>query len=260
MLVEETLFGTRDKVANAIEMLRQFEPIEGYYLAFSGGKDSCVIKQLAIESGVKFDAHYSVTTIDPPELVRFIRDMHPDVDFMRPKVGFFTRLVEQGSPPFPQARWCCKEFKENGGDGRFVITGIRGDESNKRAGRRMVEVCMKSKLGKRYLNIIHDWSSSDVWDFIRMRGIEYCSLYDEGFDRLGCVMCPMASTERTRREVERWPKIARAFEKAFDRIYERRVKENHPIIKRFSSGHAMYVGWAFGEREEAASDQSVLFE
>lgn len=39
-LVEETLFGQIDKVQTAIDRLKAFEPREGYYLAFSGGKDS----------------------------------------------------------------------------------------------------------------------------------------------------------------------------------------------------------------------------
>ena len=39
-LLEETLFGTSDKVAIAIQRLRTFVPPEGYYLAFSGGKDN----------------------------------------------------------------------------------------------------------------------------------------------------------------------------------------------------------------------------
>ena len=38
VLVENTLFGVRDKVKDALEMLREFEPEEGYYLAYSGGK------------------------------------------------------------------------------------------------------------------------------------------------------------------------------------------------------------------------------
>lgn len=62
--------------ARAIALLRLHEPPEGYYLAFSGGKDSCVIKELAKRAGVKFDAHYGNTTIDPPELVRFIKKFH----------------------------------------------------------------------------------------------------------------------------------------------------------------------------------------
>lgn len=40
MLIEETLFGTVDKVQVAIERLRAFEPKDRpYWLAFSGGKD-----------------------------------------------------------------------------------------------------------------------------------------------------------------------------------------------------------------------------
>lgn len=34
----------KDKVQVAIDRLKAFEPPEGYYLAFSGGKDSVVIK------------------------------------------------------------------------------------------------------------------------------------------------------------------------------------------------------------------------
>jgi len=46
-LIEYDLIdGKIDKVAIAIVRLKEFEPEEGYYLAFSGGKDSVVIKQL----------------------------------------------------------------------------------------------------------------------------------------------------------------------------------------------------------------------
>ena len=84
-LIEETLFGTVDKVQIAIDRLKAFEPADGYWLAFSGGKDSVVIKRLAQMAGVKFEAHYSVTSVDPPELVRFIKDVHPDVSFDIPR-------------------------------------------------------------------------------------------------------------------------------------------------------------------------------
>ena len=74
-----------DKVEKAIMRLRTYEPPEGYYLCFSGGKDSVVIKALADMAGVKYDAHYAVASVDPPELVRFIKDKHPDVAFNIPK-------------------------------------------------------------------------------------------------------------------------------------------------------------------------------
>ena len=54
------------KIDTFIRMLQSFEPEEGYYLAFSGGKDSQCIYHLAKMAGVKFDAHYNVTSVYPP--------------------------------------------------------------------------------------------------------------------------------------------------------------------------------------------------
>ena len=66
-------FEGKTKAEIAIARLQNFEPPDGYYLAFSGGKDSVTILALAKQAGVKFDAHYHYTTCDPPELVQFIR-------------------------------------------------------------------------------------------------------------------------------------------------------------------------------------------
>lgn len=41
----------QNKVRKSIERLKAFEPEEGYYLAFSGGKDSVVCKAL-LDGGV----------------------------------------------------------------------------------------------------------------------------------------------------------------------------------------------------------------
>lgn len=51
MLIENTLFGERNKVKIAIQRLQEFEPKEGYLLAFSGGKDSQVVYHLAKMGG-----------------------------------------------------------------------------------------------------------------------------------------------------------------------------------------------------------------
>ena len=61
----------------------------GYYLAFSGGKDSAVLYYLAKDAGVQFRAFYNVTTIDPPENVYYIREHFPDVEFVHPPENFF---------------------------------------------------------------------------------------------------------------------------------------------------------------------------
>ena len=135
MIHQLDIYG-KDKVDLAIETLRFFEPKDGsgYYLAFSGGKDSVCIKALADMAGVKYDAHYNVTSVDPPELVRFIKQFHPDVMFERrirdgKPVTMWRLIREKGFPPTRLTRFCCTELKENGGEGRIVVTGVRWAES-----------------------------------------------------------------------------------------------------------------------------------
>jgi hypothetical protein len=58
-------------VERACALLRMHQPDEDYYGAFSGGKDSCVIKELARLAGVRVTWHYNQTTIDPPRIGSF---------------------------------------------------------------------------------------------------------------------------------------------------------------------------------------------
>ena len=87
MLKEQTLFREIDKVDLAIRRIKLHEPPEGYYVAFSGGKDSCVILDLVKRAGVKFDAHINLTTVDPPEVIRFVRQQYPEVTMEKPEIS-----------------------------------------------------------------------------------------------------------------------------------------------------------------------------
>lgn len=142
----------KDKVQVAIERLQAFEPPEGYYLAFSGGKDSVVIKALADMAGVKYDAHYNHTSVEPPELVRFVREQHPDVsiEWHKDKDGnritMWNLIPKRSFPPTRIARYCCQELKETGGNGRMCITGVRWAESpNRRANQGEVTIYKGNK-------------------------------------------------------------------------------------------------------------------
>lgn len=137
-MIHQLDFNGLDKVDKAIMRLKTYEPAEGYYLCFSGGKDSCVIKALADMAGVKYDAHYSVTSVDPPELVRFIKENYPDVTFEYPRdkdgnrITMWNLIPKKKMPPTRIARYCCAQLKENGGKGRLKITGVRWAESSRR--------------------------------------------------------------------------------------------------------------------------------
>lgn len=141
-----------EKVRMSIERLRAFEPKngEGYYLAFSGGKDSVVIKALADMAGVKYDAHYRVTSVDPPELVQFIKEKYPDVARDVPRysdgspITMWNLIPRKLMPPTRLVRYCCASLKESGGDGRKTITGVRWAESvNRKANQGLVTIHSK---------------------------------------------------------------------------------------------------------------------
>ena len=255
-LIEQTLFGTVDKVKMAIDRLHEFEPPEGYYVAFSGGKDSVVILDLVKRAGVKFDAHYNLTTVDPPELVNFIRSWHPEVEIHRPEKTMWQLIVENGMPPLRQMRYCCRILKERGGDGRFVVTGVRKAESHKRAGRRMVESCRQSTAGRIFIHPIIEWSDDEVWQYIRENDVNYCRLYDEGWKRLGCVCCPNANQQK---QAERWPKLAASYKRACVRAYQAGLERGKKYRDNWQNGEDMYNWWISGQGS-TDYDQGVLFE
>ncbi len=247
-----------DRAEIAIKRLQEFEPPEGYYLAFSGGKDSIVIYDLAVKSGVKFDAHYSITTVDPPELVQFIKRKYPGVSMKKPSETMW-QLIERKMPPTRIARFCCEVLKERGGDGRKVITGIRWAESSKRAGRRVVENCIRGRKGTTFVHPIIDWSDEDVWGYIKQNNIAYCTLYDEGYKRLGCIMCPMQGTKGMLRDAERWPAYYRAYRRAFQKMIDKRKAEGKESQVNWGTGQDVMDWWIYNP-PKGDPDQGVLFE
>lgn len=279
-------YGEVDKVQTAINRLKAFEPPEGYYLAFSGGKDSTVLKALADMAGVKYDAHYNATTVDPPELVRFIKAQHPDVEIVKPDVPMIKLIPQKSMPPTRLMRYCCVYYKENHGRDRVTLTGTRWAESanrknnqglvtvfNKKAAetahengaeytqtgkagivmnyddsptRRTVEMCYRTH--KTLVNPIIDWEDEDVWEFIHTYNIPYCSLYDEGWKRLGCVGCPLGGEAAMKRELERWPAIRKLYIRAFERMITRRKERGMPC--QWETGEDV-MRWWLKEKPEA---------
>jgi len=189
-------------------------------VAFSGGKDSICIYRLAQMAGIKFYAQYNDTTVDPPELKKFIKEHYPEVIIHRPKKSMFQLIVEKG-PPMRQRRWCCELLKENNSNHQTVITGIRHEESAMRRGRAWKEIS-KTNINSWFAHPIISWTMLDVWNFIEEQKLKYCSLYDEGWDRIGCVLCPMTDS---RLHLERWPKMANAYKRNITKYWEKRKYE-----------------------------------
>jgi len=252
-LIETDIFGnTIDKVQMAIDRIKTFCPPEGYYVAFSGGKDSVVILDFVKRSGVKFDAHYNLTTVDPPELVYFIKTF-PEVQIHRPEKTMWQLIVENGMPPLRWQRYCCRILKEHGGRGRTVLTGIRWAESSRRTQRKMTEPCFRDSR-RFYINPIIDWSDDEVWEYIHSNKIRYCILYNEGWKRLGCVLCPNGNQKE---QAKRWPKIANSYRRACIKAFNKAIANNKK--RTWNNGDEMYDWWiSNGHRGDP--DQTVMFE
>lgn len=222
-------------IEDSIALIRKGEklalalnPEDGYFVGFSGGKDSQVLLDLVKKSGVKFKAYYNVTTIDPPDNVRFIRNNYPEVRFIHPKENFFKMIDKRGLPTIFH-RFCCEELKEKTGAGNVVLTGVRAEESNRRA--RYQEVSIKSKRkehadwnkkhtieeieqnehrcvkGKDAIMIypILQWTECNVWQYIEDNSLPKNPCYETA-GRVGCMFCPFSKKTQIEYFEERYPK------------------------------------------------------
>lgn len=260
----------RKKMEHSVELLRKAERIafnydreNGYYLAFSGGKDSQALYHLAQLAGVRFQGHMNLTSVDPPEVIRFVKRNYPEVELLKPGKSIFQRAVENQILPTMRVRWCCAEYKETAGAGKVTLIGIRHAESTRRAKRNEVEINnrkfsgnldeldeyrqeLKAKRAKRkskqqgvnitnadeeqvlgcisgkeslLISPIIYWTEKDVWEFLNdVVQVPHCSLYDEGWHRIGCIGCPMSSIKQKRIENERYPHVKRNWIKAIKAI------------------------------------------
>lgn len=225
-----------NKVEYSIDLIRKGErlalalnPQDGYFVGFSGGKDSQALLQLVKMAGVRYKAYYSVTTNDPPLNVYFIRQHYPEVVFLHPRQNFF-KLVEKSGLPTMFRRFCCGVLKEEAGVGCAVLTGVRADESRKRAAYNEVQVyshrkehsehthtrtielieenehrCIKGK-DKLMIYPLLRWTESDVWQFLHEQGLPTNPCYNQT-GRVGCMFCPFSGKGQIEYYETQYPKF-----------------------------------------------------
>lgn len=260
----------KNKLIHSVELLRKAERValmydsdDGYYLAFSGGKDSQALYHLAELAGVRFRAHMSITSVDPPQVIRFVKRQYPDVDLIKPKMSMFDKAIERGLLPTMSVRWCCADFKESAGAGKVTLIGVRAAESARRAKRHEVEVKsrkfsgdlegfdawskaeIEKKLSKTKRKVNEDefsiktdnevrcingkdsilispifqWTEDDVWYFLNdVVNVPHCELYDIGYSRIGCIICPMSNQKCKQRDIKLFPHVKRGWIRAIKTI------------------------------------------
>jgi len=161
-------------------------------VSFSGGKDSMAVLHLGRKAGIK-DAFFINTGLEFPETIEYIRSM--GVDIIEDK-GSFWPAVKRAGPPTKDGRWCCKLLKLNpskeylSGVGPCVtVQGNRWYESWNRAG--LAEVSQNPSIPfQRNLSPIRSWRALEVFLYLWWQKQKLNPLYDKGFERVGCYLCP----------------------------------------------------------------------
>lgn len=254
-----------DKEQTAIARLREASSmsLQAYkqplVVTTSGGKDSSVCVALAERAGIPFEVMHNHTTADAPETVYFVRDELHRLElkgikcavnypiYKDQRTSMWQLIPQKLMPPTRIVRYCCAILKERGGSGRFIVTGVRWEESTKRKnGRGIYEKISKHKSkriilnndnddrrqlfescslqAKRACNPIIDWTDKDIWSHINSEHLPLNPLYRCGFSRVGCIGCPLAGTKGRQKEFARYPKFQQNYILAFDRMLKERER------------------------------------
>ena len=255
-----------EKIRIAVKTLQAFEAQalalspDGYYVCDSYGKDSDCIVELAKMAGVKHTCNHSVTSLDPPELMRFGALERPDTIRHRQPRTLLTEMVENDGckgPPMRMARWCCEKYKEGGGNGTARMIGVRAAESPRR--KAMWKTIITTKDNGVIVCPIVYWTDEDVWEFHHQRNLPYCELYDQGFNRLGCIGCPLAGSKQQRIEFDKWPRYEMLWKRAFERFWNKwhgvpTIRGKRRWFEDFGSWQGLWEWWITKGEQDSRND------
>lgn len=265
----------RIQLASKLSLQKYGKPL---ICTYSGGKDSDVLLELFKRSGVPFEAHNSHTTVDAPETVYHIRKVFRELEneggcaiinmptYAGEKTTMWKLIVRKRMPPTRMWRYCCQILKEQGGKNRMIATGVRWAESTQRKKRgefeklgktvkdrfkttseimlsndndekrKFVEFCeLKAET---VVNPIIDWEDADIWEYYYAECKYHNPFYEKGFERCGCIGCPLASRASRLKEFRYYPKYKQIYMHTFERMLE-----NSDRATKWKSAQDVYDWW-----------------
>ncbi|NDO18791.1 adenylyl-sulfate reductase [Lachnospiraceae bacterium MD329] len=271
-----------DKEQKAFERLRLgAEMSKQYYdalliICYSGGKDSDVLVQLAINSGIDFEVLHNHTTADAPETVQHIRDTFKRLElqginctveypvYKGKRTSMWELIPQKLMPPTRLMRYCCSILKEKGGQNRAIATGVRWAESRARSKRGIYEDINRNndkkiilnndnddkrllferceKQAKTVVNPIIDWQETDIWDYIKDNDTPCNPLYCE-LSRIGCIGCPLSSKKNRYAEFRAYPRYEQMYIHAFERMLDVRQQRGRTDNMTWQSGYDVFRWW-----------------
>lgn len=105
----------------------------------------------------------------------------------------------------------------------------------------MVYTCFRTN--KRLVNPLINWTDDDVWRYIRDNKLPYNPLYECGWNRVGCVGCPMAGNSGRTQQFARYPKYKERYIRIADRIVEKQKAKKGDEYNGAPTGLLYFKRW-----------------
>ncbi|MBD3405902.1 MAG: phosphoadenosine phosphosulfate reductase family protein [Candidatus Lokiarchaeota archaeon] len=190
--------------SEAISFIRKIADRYDYpkVVGFSGGKDS-LVTYLLVEHALKKSPplFFMDTGLELPETIQYINDFasRHNTTIVGQDVGNrFWSSVDVFGPPARDFRWCCKVLKL--GPAAKAISEEMGGNTVSFMGQRKLESFQRSieprvtsnpwVPGQTSANPIQRWNALEVWLYIFREQEPFNMLYNKGYHRMGCYLCP----------------------------------------------------------------------
>ncbi len=187
-------------------------------ISFSGAEDVVLI-DIAHRLGLDFDVFSLDTGRLHPETYRYletVRDHYQiQIELLLPEPAAVARLVsEKGLFSFYKDGHgeCCairkiEPLRRKLGTLDAWITGQRQDQSVTRANVPLEQEDQAFSTESQPLtkfNPLANWTSKEVWAYVRQHGVPYNSLHDQGFVSIGCEPCTRPVSPHEHERGGRW--------------------------------------------------------
>lgn len=215
---KEKLFIIENEAMDFIKSIydKYEKSFDAFASAFSGGKDSQVVLDLVSRAlgSKKFYASFTDTGMELPctlDTVKRTKKTYKEKykNFKMIECKSEETAIEQWNkygPPSRFSRWCCsvrksslfartmKDILNTKNQPKIVVfEGVRSDESARR------EKYSREGKGVKHVNLVNarpifHWNNTEIYLYIIKQNIDLNPAYKKGLTRVGCNICPFASS------------------------------------------------------------------
>lgn len=192
-------------------------------VSYSGGKDSLVTLKLVMDAlpNENIKVLFANTGIEFPETVDYVKESSKLLNFENSLIiesvssDLFWEAFSRFGPPGRDFRYCCKFAKlapiqklieQNFSGGKCIsFIGQRRYESFKRS----VTHIWTNQYISNQINVspIQNWTAFMIWLYIFWKDLPYNPLYEGGYERIGCWVCPSSNLAQMQILEEQHPSL-----------------------------------------------------